>query len=193
VGVGLAGIGDYSNTLLILWATQAWTARLGAIRAAQLAMLFYIGYNVVYTVSCYLSGVLADRYPKKWVLASGYSLAVIPALALLAPGSSLAKFAVIFGVSGLYMGVWETLESATAATILPGSVRGVGFGVLATVNGLGDFISSAVVGALWVASPAASMSFVIVMTLAGVAVIASTRPMRSSDEVGATSSLKALP
>jgi hypothetical protein len=40
VGVGIAGLGDFSNTLLILWATQAWTARLGAAKAASLAMLF---------------------------------------------------------------------------------------------------------------------------------------------------------
>ena len=33
-GVGLAGLGDYSNTLLILWATQAWTPRLGPAHAA---------------------------------------------------------------------------------------------------------------------------------------------------------------
>ena len=49
VGVGLAGIGDFSNTLLILWATQAWTPRLGLAAAASRAMLFYVGYNVVYT------------------------------------------------------------------------------------------------------------------------------------------------
>ena len=83
IGIGLAGIGDFSKTLLILWATLAWTPRLGAAGAAQRAMLFYIGYNVLYTLSCYLSGSLADRYPKRWVLAGGYSLAVIPALALL--------------------------------------------------------------------------------------------------------------
>ncbi|HSS79060.1 MAG TPA: MFS transporter, partial [Thermoanaerobaculia bacterium] len=30
IGIGLAGIGDFSKTLLILWATVAWTPRLGA-------------------------------------------------------------------------------------------------------------------------------------------------------------------
>jgi predicted MFS family arabinose efflux permease len=176
VGVGIAGLGDFSNTLLILWATEAWTARYGLGRAARLAMLFYVGYNVVYTISCYVSGALADRFPKRWVLAIGYATAVIPAVALLWPGASLLKFAIVFGFSGLYMGVWETLESTTAATLLPGATRGVGFGVLATVNGLGDLVSSALVGLLWVISPAAAMSLVIVTSLAGAAVIATTRP-----------------
>lgn len=175
-GVGVAGIGDFSNTLLILWATQAFSGRFGTARAASIAMLFYIGYNVIYTISCYASGMLADRFPKNKVLAIGYSIAVIPAAALMWPGASFVKFAIVFGFSGLYMGVWETLEQSAAATILPASIRGVGFGVLATVNGLGDFISSASVGFLWVISPAWAMLFVISVSLTGAAIIAGANP-----------------
>ena len=140
-----------------------------------LAMTFYIGYNVVYTISCYASGLLADRFPKQLVLAIGYSLAVIPATALILPGASLGKFAVVFAFAGLYMGVWETLENSTAATLLPGAMRGLGFGVLATVNGIGDFVSSAAVGVLWVFSPFWAMLLVITSSLGGAAIIASTR------------------
>ncbi|MEO6995825.1 MAG: MFS transporter [Lacunisphaera sp.] len=172
VGVGIAGLGDFSNTLLILWATQAWTVRFGVMRAATLAMGFYVGYNVIYTLSCYISGMLADHFPRHRVLAIGYSLAVVPAVALLWPGDSFAKFGVIFGFSGIYMGVWETLENTTAAMLLPAAARGVGFGVLATVNGLGDFVSSVAVGALWLGSPGWAMSFVIATSLIGAVVIA---------------------
>jgi MFS family permease len=174
-GVGLAGLGDYSNTLLILWATQAWTPRLGAGRAASLAIGFYVGYNVVYTACCSLAGWLADRYSKQKILAAGYALAVIPAVGLLVPGVSYAKFALVFGATGIYMGFWETVEGSTAATLLPAEVRGVGFGILATVNGIGDLVSSIVVGFLWVASPRVAMAFVIITTIAGALVIASTR------------------
>jgi hypothetical protein len=176
VGVGVAGLGDFSNTLLVLWATQAWTPRFGLARAAQLAMSFYVGYNLIYAGACYISGVLADRFPKNRVLAVGYSLAVIPAAALMMPGASIAKFAVAFAFSGVYMGVWETLESSTAATILPKNIRGVGFGVLATVNGLGDFFSSAAVGVLWTIAPVWAMGFVIVASLTGAGVIYASRP-----------------
>ncbi|HEX4144172.1 MAG TPA: MFS transporter [Pirellulales bacterium] len=170
-GIGIAGIGDFSNTLLILWATQAWTPELGLGPAAQRAMLFYVGYNVVFTFACYASGWLADRFPKYAVLSIGYSLALIPAIALATPGTSLAKFAVVFVVSGLYMGVWETLENATAAELLPAESRGVGFGMLATVNGLGDFVSSALVGVLWSFTPAGAMTLVAVTSLVGSAII----------------------
>ena len=181
VGVSVAGIGDFSNTLLILWATQTLTPRIGHARAAALAMAFYIGYNVVYTISCYVSGILADRFAKNWVLAVGYSIAVIPAVALMWPGASFVKFGIVFAFSGLYMGVWETLENTTAATLLPAQIRGVGFGVLATVNGVGDFISSASVGALWILSPVWAMSFVIATSLGGAAIIAGTRPPLASN------------
>lgn len=178
VGIGIAGIGDFSNTLLILWATQAWTPRYGPVEAARLAMLFYVGYNAVYTASCYVSGLLADRFPKHWVLAIGYSFALVPSVALLAPGDSFAKFGIVFGVSGLYMGVWETLESSTSASLLPENVRGVGFGLLATVNGVGDFVSSLLVGVLWAVSPGLSMGLVIATSLTGAAIIARTGAKR---------------
>ena len=171
LGVGIAGIGDFSNTLLILWATQAWTPRYGLVEAGRMAMLFYVGYNVIYMLSSYASGILADRFPKHIVLSVGYSIAVIPALVLIVPGASLAKFAVVFAFSGVYMGVWETLESTTAATLLQRENRGAGFGTLATVNGIGDFLSSIVVGTLWVVSPAASMCAVMFSSLTGAAVI----------------------
>jgi hypothetical protein len=47
--------------------------------------------------------------------------------------------------------------------------------VLATVNGIGDLVSSVAVGFLWVASPAWAMGYVIVTSLAGAAIIAGTR------------------
>ena len=79
-------------------------------------------------------------------------------------------------MSGVYMGVWETLESATAAETLPAELRGTGFGVLATVNGIGDLFSSSIVGLLWTIAPQAAMLFVIVSALTGSAIIAANRP-----------------
>ncbi|HWL84778.1 MAG TPA: MFS transporter, partial [Polyangiaceae bacterium] len=179
LGVGVAGLGDFSNTLLILWATRIWTPRFGEARAATFAVAFYVGYNVVYTVTCYVAGSLADRFDKRHVLAFGYALAVVPAVALLVPGDSFLKFAIAFGVSGAYMGVWETVESSTAASYLPTEIRGTGFGFLATVNGFGDLLSSILVGGLWAVSPAAAMLYVIVTSLLGAAIITLT-PAESS-------------
>jgi MFS family permease len=139
-------------------------------------MGFYVAYNVNYALSCYVSGMFADIFPKQRVLATGYCIAIIPAIALVWPGASLLKFAVVFGFSGLYMGIWETVENTAAATMLPQSVRGVGFGTLATINGIGDFFSSAVVGLLWAIYPIWAMLFVVVTSLTGAAMIATRHP-----------------
>ncbi len=119
-------------------------------------MLFYVLYNVVYTFSCYASGWLADRFPKYAVLAVGYSLAVIPAVALGAawhvaqPSSpSCSSCRAFTWACGRR---WKT---ATAAELLPAQSRGIGFGVLATVNGVGDFLSSAAGRAAVALSPVA--------------------------------------
>jgi MFS family permease len=165
--VGIAGLGDFSNTLLILWATQSWIPLYGVTKAGSLAMAFYVGFNVVYTITCYVGGAIADRVPKKYVLTIGYIVAAIPAVLLAMPGAGLLKFAGIFGLSGLYMGIWETVETSIAASILPSHIRGIGFGALATVNGIGDLISSIVVGLLWVFSPKFAMSYVVLTCLIG--------------------------
>jgi MFS family permease len=175
LGIGIAGLGDFSNTLLILWAIQAWTKDGYDLEAAATrAILFYVGYNVVYTFSCYVAGLLADRFAKHWVLAAGYSLATVPAVALLLPGDSTLKFALVFGFSGVYMGLWETVESATAATMLPAEIRGTGFGALETVGGLGDILSSVLIGWLWTISRPAAMGFVMLASLTGAAIVAHT-------------------
>ena len=69
----------------------------------------------------------------------------------------------------------RTVLGIGLASLLPESVRGTGFGVLATVNGLGDFVSSAVVGSLWAISPVWAMLFVIATSLAGSVIILNTR------------------
>jgi hypothetical protein len=159
---------------------------MGAIHAAQLAIFYYAGYNVVYMISCYVSGMFADRFPKHRVLAIGYSFAIVPAVALLVPGDSLVKFAIVFGFSGVYTGVWETLENSTAAVVLPAASRGIGFGVLATVNGIGDFVSSFFVGLFWEVSPLLSMGLVIVTSIAGAAIILWTGERLGSRAAGQT-------
>lgn len=59
-----------------------------------------------------------------------------------------------------------------AADLLPEEIRGTGYGVLATVNGLGDLLSSMVVGFLWTAvSPAAGFLYAGTLSVAGGLVI----------------------
>ena len=56
---------------------------------------------------------------------------------------------VLFALAGVYVAIEEALEPAMTADLVPDkAIRGTAMGVLATVNGLGDFIASVGVGAL---------------------------------------------
>jgi dipeptide/tripeptide permease len=55
----------------------------------------------------------------------------------------------IFVLGGIYVAIEETLEDSLCAELVSEDHHGMAFGVLATVNGVGDFLSSVIVGALW--------------------------------------------
>ncbi len=150
VGVGIFGAGDFSHTLLILYATKMLAAQYGMARAASLAVILYTLHNVFYAGSAYISGWLSDHVPhRRAVLAGGFGLAVVTALLLCTGTHSLWLLSAIFVLAGLYIGTEEALEDSVAAEIVPREQHGMAFGTLAAVNAVGDFLSSLLVGALW--------------------------------------------
>jgi MFS family permease len=150
VGVGIFGAGDFSHSLLILYATRTLAPGYGMARAASIAVGLYTLHNVFYAGSAYLSGWLSDRVPsRKAVLAAGYALAGVTALLLCTGTQSLWLLAIIFILAGLYVGTEEALEDSLSAELVPKDQHGMAFGTLAAVNAVGDFLSSLLVGFLW--------------------------------------------
>jgi MFS family permease len=150
VGVGVFGAGDFSHTMLILYASRMLAAEHGVARAASLAVALYTLHNIFYAASAYLSGWLSDRVrQRKFVLAAGYGLGVVTALLLCTATHSLLVLAVICALAGIYVGTEEALEDSVAAELVSKEQHGMAFGTLAAVNAGGDFVSSIMVGALW--------------------------------------------
>jgi MFS family permease len=150
VAVGVFGMGDFSHSLLILYAARTLTPAHGLARAASLAVGLYTLHNVFYAGSAYFSGWLSDHVPsRKAVLAAGYALAGFTALLLCTGTSSLSLLALIFVLAGLYVGTEEALEDSLSAELVPKEQHGMAFGTLAAVNAVGDFVSSLLVGFLW--------------------------------------------
>ncbi|MGB8459804.1 MAG: MFS transporter, partial [Candidatus Acidiferrum sp.] len=150
LGVGVFGAGDFSHTLLILYASRMLAPRYGLIHAASIAVVLYTVHNVFYAGSAYASGWLSDHVPqRKIVLAGGYGLAGITAILLCTGTHSLWLLGVIFVLAGFYVGTEEALEDSVAAELVPGEQHGMAFGTLAAVNAVGDFLSSLLVGFLW--------------------------------------------
>ena len=149
VAVGLFGAGDFAHTLLILLATQKLTPELGAAKAASVGVGLYVLHNVFYAGFAFIAGWLADRFRKNLVLATGYALAAVMALAIILLPLTVWTLAMIFILGGVYVAIEETLEDSFCAELVGEEHHGMAFGTLATVNGIGDFASSLIVGALW--------------------------------------------
>jgi MFS family permease len=154
LAVGLFGAGAFAHTMLILLAAQQLTPRFGAAKAASLAVALYILHNIFYAAFSYIGGWLGDRFAKKWLLAIGYGMGAIMALCVMAAPAGLWTLSIIFVLGGVSVALEETLEDSYCAELVEQPQQGMAFGVLATVNGMGDFISSIVVGLLWSAAGA---------------------------------------
>jgi MFS family permease len=104
--------------------------------------------NVVYVLSAYPAGVLADRVGRNGILAAGIAFLVIADL-VLGFGSSIP--AIILGVVflGLHMGFSQGLLAALVADTAPVELRGTAFGVLNFAGGIAMLVASVVAGALW--------------------------------------------
>lgn len=173
LGVGVFGAGDFSHSLLILYAARMLAPQYGMARAATIAVALYTVHNVFYAGSAYASGWLSDHVPeRKVVLAAGYALAGITAILLSIGSPSVWMLGGIFVLAGVYIGTNEALEDSVAAEIVPREQHGMAFGTLAAINAVGDFVSSFIVGFLW-STVSAQVAFVtsMILSFAGAVVI----------------------
>lgn len=180
VGVGLFGMVNFSNTIFNLRALEILAPSLGQTSAAELAFLLLLVLNVVYAASSYPAGFLADRVPKRYLLASGYVIFGLACFASVFEVPSISILLAIFVLGGLSTGIVDAVEGSYTAEFLESSQRGVGYGVLQTVNGVGDFVSSALIGVLIsFVSPAFGFgSFAVLSGAAAVVLLALTRPLQ---------------
>jgi MFS family permease len=147
--VSIFGLGNFAHTLLVLRAVTMLTPVYGQVSAERMGVGLYILHNVLYAVVSYPVGALGDRYKKRRILGAGYGLFALMCLSFLASRASLAWLILLFVLAGIYIGIVDSMERALAADLLPLSQRGIGYGVLATANSIGDLLSSVVVGFLW--------------------------------------------
>ena len=150
VACAVFGVGDFSHSMLILYASQQLTPTLGTTGAAAAAITLYLVRNVFYAVFAYVGGWLSDHVGHaRLVLAAGYGIAALMAGLLAAGVSTWMLLAVAFALGGIFTGIVEALQDTLAASMVPKAQHGMAFGTLAAVNAAGDFASSIIVGGLW--------------------------------------------
>jgi MFS family permease len=176
IAVGVFGLGNFADSMLILRATQLLSPVNGVVIAGSLAILLYTIHNVFYAVLSFPIGVLGDKFGKRKILVFGYLLTGLSAVGFIFTISNLFYLGLLFVVAGIAIAITDAMERTVAADLLPENLRGTGYGTLATVNGVGDFASSSVVGLLWTAiSPTAGFGYGAALCMLGATLLFATR------------------
>jgi len=152
--------GNVAATLLILRAIELLTPGHGGDSAAQIALALYTAYNVAATAISVPAGRFGDRLGPVVVLVGGTAAFAVAYLTLAVTGPEVAVLAFGFVAAGVGIGCVETAEHAAVARLAPEALRGSAFGMLATVQSLGNFAASSVAGLLWtLISPTAAFLY----------------------------------
>ncbi len=137
----LVALARFSEAFLVLRASE---------RQLPLALvpLVLVVMSVVYALSAYPIGRLADRLSRWWLLAIGMAVLAIADIALaLADGYPLL-FAGI-ALWGLHMGLTQGILATLIADVAPDAYRGTAFGMFNLLSGAGLLAASVLAGWLW--------------------------------------------
>jgi MFS family permease len=104
--------------------------------------------NVVYGLTAFPAGRLADRMAHRTLLIAGLVLLISADLVLAhAPGLGLVALGVVLW--GLHMGLTQGLLATMVAATAPPELRGTAFGFFNFVSGIAMLIASVLAGFLW--------------------------------------------
>jgi MFS family permease len=138
---GIFTLARFSEAFLVLRAQD-----LGL--ADHYAPAVFIVMNIVFGLSAFPAGRLADRMNHRDLLIAGLAVLVAADL-VLAQAQGIA--AVAFGVVlwGLHMGLTQGLLTTMVAAAAPAALRGTAFGFFSFVCGLAMLAASVLAGLLW--------------------------------------------
>jgi MFS family permease len=143
------GVADFSHTLLIAFVIVSLTPSLGFVTATAAGAGLYLIRNIVYAAASYPFGTLGDRVGRRAMLILGYAVAVVTFIGFIIAPANVVAYGVLFALCGLFIAAEDTLESAVAGEMVVEEERALGFGALAAVNGVGDMVSSIMIGFIW--------------------------------------------
>ncbi|MFI6147470.1 MFS transporter [Streptomyces sp. NPDC051109] len=167
-------VGNVAATLLILRASDLLTPEHGTKTATTIALGLYTAYNVAATIASVPAGRLSDRLGVRGpvlVLAAGVAAFAFSYGLFAVDATAIAFLAVPFVLAGVGIGAVETAQHSAVAALAPKDLRGSAFGMLATVQSLGNLAASTIAGILWTTiSPTAAFTYLtvwMVLALAG--------------------------
>ncbi|WP_455379555.1 MFS transporter [Petrachloros mirabilis] len=142
VGIGsVFTLARFSEAFLVLRAQEAGVS-------IPLIPLVMVAMNVVYALSAYPFGKLADMISHKRLLTLGLAV-LITADLVLARGSHWGTVLLGIILWGLHMGMTQGLLSAMVADTAPADLRGTAFGFFYLASGFSMLVASLLAGLLW--------------------------------------------
>jgi MFS family permease len=167
-GIAAFELANVAATALILEATTLLEPGRSHDAATKIALVLYAGYNLAATLVAVPGGHLTDRRGSVLVLILGSAAFAACFAGFAFAGPSIPVLALLFVLGGIGIGLGEAAQSAAVAAFAPEGIRGSAFGLVAAVQALANFASSAVWGLLYTAvSPKAAFVY-----LAGWSVVA---------------------
>ncbi len=134
-------LGNSADAFLVLRAQER-----GLSVAGILWLL--LAFNVVYTLVSTPAGLLADRIPRKRVVAGAWGLYALVYLGF-AMAESVTHVTVLYLLYGCYHGLAAGAAKAMVADLVPATQRGTAFGGYAAAIGLATLPASVLAGVLW--------------------------------------------
>ena len=139
--IALFGLGNSSNAFLILR-----TQDIGA--SLETTILIYAAFNLVAALISYPAGSLSDTLGRRNVLLVSFVIFLVAYLGF-ALTQNVLVVAVLFGLYGLYEGIFRSVGKAFASDFVPEHLRASGVGWYSTSVGFLQLVASVVAGLLW--------------------------------------------
>lgn len=131
----------FSEAFLVLRAMQ------GGMQLALIPLVM-VAMNIVYMLSAYPFGKLADSISHKKLLVIGLGFLFV-ADVILAQSNHWAPLLVGVALWGLHMGMTQGLLAVMVAHTAPPAMRGTAFGFFNLVSGIAMLFASTIAGVLW--------------------------------------------
>ena len=134
-------LGNSADAFLVLRAQERGLSVVGIL-------WLLLAFNVVYTLVSTPAGSLADRIPRKRVVAAAWGLYALIYLGF-ALADTVAHVTVLYLMYGCYHGLVAGAAKALVADLVPTARRGTAYGGYAAAIGFATLPASLIAGVLW--------------------------------------------
>ncbi len=112
------------------------------------ALMVYIFFNLIYALTSYSLGLLADRINMKIVFLFGLVL-YSATYFFIANAETNFTFYVVFGIYGIYMAATEGISKAWFTNLVKKEETGTAIGLFVSLQSISFMIASALAGLIW--------------------------------------------